>query len=291
MTKQSGIKAACLTLLLCLGRVNAAQSRFLGQFSGFDRNDYPGDAALPALKQNFQYLGYWLNAPPGETTNGWAGKRAILEKTGFGFLILFNGRRDAKLKRGNAAAMGSADGEAAAAAALREGFPRGVVIFLDLEEGGRLLPEQAAYVFAWIDAVRAAGARAGVYCSSIEVQDEGGTTSTAADIATREHAREASGHENAGVAKLKLWIANDACPPAPGCTLEAPAMATAIPAELRGYASVWQYAQSPRRAEFSASCPKNAAPNGDCYAPGLPAGAKVFVDLDVADSADPSGGR
>jgi hypothetical protein len=277
---------------------SASSSQSPRQFVGFDRNNYPGDAALPALKRSFQFAGYWLNAPPGEAANSWKGKRQILNGNGFGFLVLYNGRMDAKLKK-NAAALGIVDGQAAAAAAGREGFPRGVLIFLDLEEGGRLLPEQAAYVFAWIDAVRAAGARAGVYCSGIEVRDESGTISTAEDIAareqarnqTRDQARDSTGTEKKSAARLNLWIANDACPPAPGCTLTAPAMEPAIPAQLRAYTSVWQYAQSPRRAQFGASCPNNAAPDGNCYAPGLSNNARAFLDLDVADSPDPSGGR
>jgi hypothetical protein len=40
--------------------------------------------------------------------------------------------------------------------------------------------------------------------------------------------------------------------------------------------------------EFSAACPKNAAPDGNCYAPGLAHGANSFVDLDSANSPDPS---
>jgi hypothetical protein len=269
-------------LLFCAAGVKAAQS----QYAGFDRNDYPGDSALAALRHSFRYTGYWLNAPPGETKNTWTGKRAIVEKNGFGFLLLFNGRMDAALKGRNAAGLGSADGRAAEAAAAREGFPRGVLIFLDLEEGGRLLPEQAAYVFAWIDAVRAAGERAGVYCSGIAVRDESGAISTAEDIAAR---AKIPGEEH--TQPLALWIADDACPPAPGCTLAAPPMATALPAQVRPLAAVWQYAQSPRRKEFSASCPRNAAPDGNCYAPGLTPGAHAFVDLDTADSPDPSGGR
>jgi hypothetical protein len=285
MIHVSTLRVYALVALFCAAAPIAAQ------FPGFDRNHYPGDAALPTLRKSFRFAGFWLNPPPGEAADSWTGKRAILASNDFGFLVLFNARTDAQLKHRNAAALGKADGAAASSAALREGFPRGVLIFLDLEEGGRLLPDQAAYVFAWIDAVRAAGARAGVYCSGIEVRDESGTISTAADIAARETAREISGSPKADVAKLALWIANDACPPAPGCTLNAPAMETAIPRDLRAYATVWQYAQSPRRAKFSANCPKNAAPNGNCYAPRLAPGANAFVDLDVADSADPSGGR
>src|ERR1700761_7559698 len=61
-------------------------------YLGFDRNDYPGDGVLPVLRQTFSFAGYWLNAPPGETSNTWRGKRQILQSNGFGFLVLFNGR-------------------------------------------------------------------------------------------------------------------------------------------------------------------------------------------------------
>jgi hypothetical protein len=291
MRETSPFRKLAIAILLSLALPAAAQSAPATQFPGFDRNDYPGDAALPALQASFRYAGYWLNPPPGERADSWTGKREILRKNGFGFLVLFNGRLDAQLKGRNAAALGAADGRAAAAAAGREGFPAGVLIFLDLEEGGRLLPEQAAYVFAWIDAVRAARARAGVYCSGIEVRDESGAITTAEDIAAREQARAANNVGAAVAARLALWVANDACPPAPGCTLAAPALETAIPAKLRAYATVWQYAQSPRRGEFSAGCPKNAAPDGNCYAPGMARGRNAFVDLNVAGSPDPSGGR
>ncbi len=264
---------AMLLVSVCAG---PAQS-----FIGFDRNDYPGDALVPALRKDFRYTSFWLNNPPGETANSWRGKRGILKQNGFGFLVLFNGRLDAQLKGQDAAALGAADGKAAAAAALREGFARNVLIFLDQEEGGRLLAEQADYIFAWIGAVRAAGARAGVYCSGIEVREGDDTISTALDIARRLHGEKSA-------ERLALWIANDGCPPAPGCAMTSPPISKAVPAEVRAFTKVWQYAQSPRRMQFSAACPQNAAPDGKCYAPGLPRSARTFVDLDAADSADPS---
>ncbi len=289
-------------LLLAAGACAAAQSvgaRSAAQersYPGFDRNDYPGDASLPALRRSFRYTGYWLNHPPGETQNSWAGKRAILRQQGFGFLVLFDGRTDAELKAAEskgqeAAVLGTADGKAAVAAALREGFSLGVLIFLDQEEGGRLLPEQATYLFAWVDAVRGAGTRAGVYCSGILVREGTGTISTAEDIAERESTRMLADHSAKSPnrdSRLALWVANDQCPPAPGCTLAAPPMTVALSPVIAGFASVWQYAQSPRRAQFSASCPANQAPDGNCYAPGLPADASIFVDLDTANSPDPS---
>jgi len=267
-----------LFLILTAGASAPAQGRYVG----FDRNDYPGDAALPALRHTFRYTSYWLNNPPGETRNTWAGKRGLLKRYGFGFLVLFNGRSDAQLKGADALALGTADGNAAVAAAHREGFPSHVLIFLDQEEGGRLLPEQASYLFAWMDAVRAGGARPGVYCSGIPVPDGKQTISTAQDIAQR------LSLSSRGKSAGRLWIADDRCPPSPGCTVAPPSLDLLLKPRAAAFTAVWQYAQSPRRAQFSAACPRNDAPDGNCYAPGLPPGANTFVDLDVANSPDPS---
>src|ERR1700738_708054 len=67
------------------------------QHVGFDRNEYPGDGALPALRQHFSFVGYWLTNPPGEQSNSWKGKREVLVKHGFGFLVLANGKEDAAI--------------------------------------------------------------------------------------------------------------------------------------------------------------------------------------------------
>lgn len=283
-------RLAKLFCCVALSGVTAAAS-----YPGFDRNDYPGDAALPALRRTFLYTGYWLNNPPGETRNTWAGKRAILKKYGFGFLVLFNGRRDAQIKDAQrqgvtAAELGAADGRAAGAAALHEGFASGVRLFLDQEEGGRLLPEQAAYVFAWIDAVQAAGARAGVYCSGIPVADGSKTITTAQDLVERLSQLPTKGKSAERRPRVALWIAQDQCPPSPGCTLATPPLAavSTFRSAAPAFVAVWQYAQSPRRAQFSAACPRNQAPDSNCYAPGLPQDANTFVDLDVANSPDPS---
>src|ERR1700730_11628768 len=133
-------------------------------YLGFDRNQYPGDAALGSLRQTFSFCGYWLNVPPGENSNTWKGKREVLASSGFGFLVLFNGRLFRELKSlPNSRTLGAHDAAIAVEAAKREGFPSEAVIFLDQEEGGRMLPVQRAYAHTWIDAVNASGYRAGVY--------------------------------------------------------------------------------------------------------------------------------
>jgi len=246
-------------------------------YLGFDRNDYPGYANLEALHQTFSYSGYWLNNPPGERTNTWTGHRAAVESAGFGFLVLFNGRLYAELKSlANAARVGRSDARVAAAAARREGFPALTVIFLDQEQGGRMLPEQKAYIYAWVDSVTAAGFRAGVYCSGIPAADDGNVV-TADDI-----------RQNAGAREIIYWAINDACPPAPGCAF--PAHPPTPARSGVGLAEVWQFAQSPQRKDVAGRC-SNYSRDGECYAPGIAAGLRLHVDVNAATSPDPSGGR
>ena len=254
----------------------------LGQTSkavyfGFDRNDYPGDNLLPALHRSFSYAGYWLNNPPGASSNRWTGKRALLKANGFGFMILYNGRLDAQLTGKDAAALGRSDAAAAISAAEKEGFAPGAILFLDQEEGGRLPPEQSAYLFAWVEAVRASQYKPGVYCSGILVPDGSSTISTAGDILSHE-----------GNRPLALWVANDACPPAPGCVLPKKPLAPATSGVKD--ALVWQYAQSPRR-PFARQCAASYAADSNCYAPDVPHSDRTFVDLNVSSSPDPSGAR
>jgi Domain of unknown function (DUF1906) len=250
---------------------------------GFDRNEYPGDAALPALRRHFSFVGYWLTNPPLETGNNWRGKREILVKNDFGFLVLANGREDAKITaarratRSTALTLGQGDGAAAVAAAKREHFPVGTIIFLDQEEGGRLTDGQLGYMRGWVKAVADGGYRAGVYCSGQPVEDGPGVTiTTAQDI----RARVDSGLKD----KVVLWVYQDACPPSNGCTLRPPPLSASGTPD----AEVWQFAQSPRRKENTAACAKTYAADGNCYVPGV---SGVHLDLDLAASSDPSHGR
>src|ERR1039458_7967069 len=175
---RSTVLLLCALGVLQFASIASAQRVYFG----FDKNDYPGDSALGALHESFQYTSYWLNDPPGLDHNPWVGKRSLIKQRGFGFLLLFNGRLSNELQGKDAAALGRSDGNAAADSAVREGFPRDIRIFLDQEEGGRLVRDQAAYVLSWIEAVRERGARPGVYCSGIDVPDESGKINTAENI-------------------------------------------------------------------------------------------------------------
>jgi Rv2525c-like, glycoside hydrolase-like domain len=249
-------------------------------YLGFDRNEYPGDQNLNALRETFSFAGYWLNNPPGESRNTWTGKRHVLQSAGFGFLVLFNGRLYADLKSvRRAARLGRSDAQFAAAAARREGFPSGTVIFLDQEQGGRMLPEQKAYIYNWVDAVNAAGFRSGVYCSGIAARESPRVTIVTADDI----------RQNAGGRKIVYFVTNDACPPSPGCVF--PGKPPKPSESGIAFADIWQFAQSPKRRDFAAACPANYNADGNCYPPAVDAARKLHVDVETATSPDPSQGR
>lgn len=272
-----GAVLAGALLTLAIPRIAYSQTRdSASAYLGFDRNDYPGDQALPLLRQTFSYAGFWLNNPPGAHADTWQGKRPALESAGFGFLVLFNGRLNAVLKNvSHARALGKLDADAASAAARREGFRPGTIIFLDQEEGGRLLPEQKAYLFAWVDGVTAAGFRAGVYCSGIAAHESGGVS-----VVTAEDIR-----QNAGARKITYWVTHDGCPPSPGC--EFPRKPPLPSASGVDFADIWQFAQSPRRPDFAAAC-RNYNRDGNCYPPGVNPSQGLHIDIDTATSPDPS---
>jgi hypothetical protein len=248
-------------------------------YLGFDLNTYPGDAALSVLRKTFSFGGYWLNAPPGTKQNTWLGKRQRMLSEKLGFLILFNGPQSIELKSPTqAVSRGTADAATAISMAKKQGFPPGAIIFLDIEEGGRLPPKYHAYLRTWADALARAGYRAGVYCSGMPVKEGQGVTITTADDIRNNRAKR----------DLAYFIYNDACPPSPGCVVPhnpLPPSASGIP-----YAAVWQFAQSPRRKEFTAHCAATYNPDGNCYVPGDTAHA-WFLDLNSATSPDPSSGR
>lgn len=251
-------------------------------FLGFDRNDYPGDDKMSSMHKTFSFTGYWLTNPPGENTNTWVGKREVLRGQGWGFLVLANGKLDAEIlkaqKSGTSpAALGKRDAANAVAAAKREGFPPQTILFLDQEEGGRLLDEQGAYLLAWTEAVAASNFRPGVYASGQRVEDSPGVwIDTIEDIRARV--------KKGGLHEVAIFNALDQCPPSPGCTLHAKPLSAAPDLNL----TAWQYSQSPRRPEITQSCGATYAADGNCYAQGFPG---IFLDMDAADSPDPSHGR
>ena len=260
------------------GPYDAALAETAKSFVGFDRNEYPGDSALPVLRKSFAFASYWLSVPPGEKVNSWTGKRTALEAQGFGFLLLYLGRTSNQLPDKQICAdAGLADAQAAARAARRESFPEGSVIFLDVEEGGRFSDRYHAYLQSWAQSVKNEKFRPGVYCSGIVVNEAGGSAIISADDI----------HAHIDVPDIVYWVFNDACPPSPGCSVagEPPTPPTSGVA----YAAIWQYVRSPREKKIARHC-RGYANDGNCYAP-ADAKHQWFLDMNVATTKDPSAPR
>jgi len=274
-----GIFSILLFLALLVGRTGStgqpAQTQARNGYLGFDRNDYPGDRAMGQLRKQFSFTGYWLTPPPGEKTNSWTGKRKMLERQGYGFLLLARSRALNKIR--NAATVqqiGTTDAREAARSAKAEGFPAGAIIFLDVEDGGRLPAPYHAYLKAWADEVVKVGFRPGVYCSGIVVDEgQGVTIVTADDIRASEASRQ-----------FAFWVFNDACPPSLGCvSLANPPLPSASGVKD---AAVWQFVRSPREKESASRCTGYAS-DENCYA-AADAARKWFLDMDIAATANPS---
>ena len=232
-------------IALCFARLKpqSSHSSRVRSYVGFDRNEYPGDEALPLLRKSYSFASYWLSPPPGEKSNSWIGKRGVMQAQGFGFLLLYQGRTSSQLPyKKDSIEAGLADARAAAAAARREGFPEGSVIFLDVEEGGRFFDGYHAYLRSWAESLTKEKFRPGIYCSGIVVDEgEGSTIISADDI--RAHI---------GMADVVYWVYNDACPPSPGCSV--PQNPPTPSASGVAYASVWQYVRSPREKKVARHC-------------------------------------
>ena len=244
-------------------------------YLGFDRNDYPGDSAMRELRKEFSFTGYWLTPPPEEKHSSWTGKRSLLEAQGYGFLLLARGRAPAKIRNTlTAQQIGSSDAREAARIATTEGFAAGAIIFLDIEDGGRLPVTYHAYLRAWADQLKTSGFRPGVYCSGIAVDEgQGVSVVTAEDIRVNEAPR-----------PIAYWVFNDACPPSPGCvSLDIPP-----PPSTSGVqgATAWQFVRSPLEKETASRC-TGYAPDKNCYG-AEDAAKKWFLDMDIADRPNPS---
>jgi hypothetical protein len=279
---------AALLVLLCIGSLplfhgcsTGAEKRDATSqpaYLGFDLNISPGKDALPILRKTFAFSGYWLSPPPGERNNTWVGngQREALRSQGFGFLLLYRGPSSRELKNEAAAIeKGTLDARDAASVAKSEGFPAQAIIFLDIEEGGRLPAAYHSYLRAWTVELLRAGYRAGAYCSGMTVQEGPSVTITTADD-IRAHAPSQN---------FIFFVYNDACPPSPGCTF--PQIPPSPTIGGISYAKVWQFAQSPRRKEFTAHCPPGYHTDGNCYAPGDTA-RSWFLDVETATTSDPS---
>ena len=139
---------------------------------GFDLWRYPGDDAMRSWRDAspYEWVGIYLPAPC-HRDSSWAGTRERVEAMGFGTAALyvgqqvFEGTPDADPADGPilcsrtllSAEQGRTDARDAVAKTVAEGFPRGSIIYLDVERADQLPSEMFEYVRAWQAEVLADG--------------------------------------------------------------------------------------------------------------------------------------
>jgi hypothetical protein len=167
-----------------------------GHFLGFDTHTYPGDAKMRAWRNApdapYHWVGYYLPAAPCHKGVSWRGKRDTLVKMGWGIAVVYVGQQTwnrslrtltpaqlATQKRKGVtcnadylnASRGIEEGLDAVRKTEAEGFPKGTVIFLDIERMERMPQRMRDYYSAWAATVLRDGRyRPGVYVHSHNAQ-------------------------------------------------------------------------------------------------------------------------
>lgn len=224
--------ALALVLAGCAaGAPTASAPAVAGVHPGFDTWVYPGDELLTAWREAspYRWIGYYLTSPC-HREESWQGRRAALERMGWGTAVLYVGQQafeDDPIENPGADSIlcsrtlltpeqGRTDARDAIARARAEGFPAGTVVFLDVERMEAVPPEMHAYVGAWVAEITADGSyRPGIYAHRRNAPD------------LRAAALEAVDGSSAGLA---FWIAGGGT-----FSLRTPPSGAGLP-----YATIWQ---------------------------------------------------
>ena len=149
-----------------------------GHFLGFDTFAYPGDEKMRAWKRApnapYDWVGYYLPNAPCHKGSTWSGKRQSLIDMGWGLAVVYVGQQtwnrklrsltpaqlDLQRRRGTTcnadfigAERGVEDARDAIQRARAEGFPKGTVIFLDIERMEQVPSRMRDYYRSWTAAV------------------------------------------------------------------------------------------------------------------------------------------
>ena len=162
------------------------EARAAGRYLGFDTHTFPGEQALRAWKASgapYEWIGYYLPSPC-HRERSWSGRRTFIDSLGFGMAVIYVGQQtwgrtphpgsrgaQAAARRGlscNAdyvsGPRGAVDGDDAVRTTAAEGFPRGTIVFLDVERMEQMPSGMRDYYRAWAGRVLADGRyRPGVY--------------------------------------------------------------------------------------------------------------------------------
>lgn len=177
-------------------RAPMADAAERGSFLGFDTYTYPGDDKMRTWRNApnapYRWVGYYLPSAVCYKGSSWSGKRATLTDMGWGLAVVYVGQQTwnrplrsltaaqeaaqrAKGVRCNAdfidAPEGAADAQEAITKTRAEGFPRGTVIFLDIERMETVPVRMRDYYRAWVATVLRDGSfRPGIYVHSFNAR-------------------------------------------------------------------------------------------------------------------------
>jgi Domain of unknown function (DUF1906). len=157
-------------------------------YLGFDRSDYPGDAVMQSLWDSVQRLTFvclYLAPAPSHPGRSWMNAAPALASMGWGLLPTYVGQQ--VIGPGShivTAEQGVRDAQDAASLASEAGLGSGAVLYLDIENGGTMPPNQVGYVTSWIKEVNTnTDYWAGVYCHRTTApQIESAVASIVADV-------------------------------------------------------------------------------------------------------------
>jgi len=166
-----------------------------GHYVGFDTHTYPGTSVMKAWKETpgspYQWVGYYLPSPCHANTS-WVGKRDTLIAMGWGLAAVYVGQQTwGKSPRALSASAleslrnktscatdfisadeGKREADDAVSRASAEGFPKGSVIFLDLERMEVIPATMRDYYKAWTSRMLATGQYVpGIYTHQHNAQD------------------------------------------------------------------------------------------------------------------------
>ena len=168
-----------------------------GHFLGFDTHTYPGDDKMKAWRSApnapYHWVGFYLPAAPCHKGTSWKGKRQTLIDMGWGIAVVYVGQQtwnrplrtltaaqhNRLVSRGvtcNGDFVAAPRGVQEAYDAIRkteaEGFPKGSVIFLDVERMEKMPQRMRDYINAWVGTVLSDKRyRPGIYVHSHNAAD------------------------------------------------------------------------------------------------------------------------
>ncbi|MGH3712750.1 MAG: glycoside hydrolase domain-containing protein [Micromonosporaceae bacterium] len=143
---------------------------------GFDRSRYPGDAVMRSIRRAtpLAFVGIYLAPAPSHPDTGWMNKVPLLREIGWGFLPVYVGQQSRTGPGSHVLTREQALRDAVDAGRLAEKAELDPcsVLYLDIEQGGRLTLDHLSYVGTWVGGIAHETAyRPGVYCSYRDTAD------------------------------------------------------------------------------------------------------------------------